>query len=128
MTAPSGNAEAGTTIGALEQAYQAELTSATGFMDQMTSTAEDRKQAAADFDNVVGQLNSARHDPATINEAAAVSEALGAVAQQCEQTKTASDSVVAALNAALEGIKRHQLAREYAGAVQSGASVDAFRE
>jgi hypothetical protein len=128
MTAPAGNAEAGVTIGALEQAYQAELASATSFMDQMTSTAEDRKQAAANFDNVVGQLSSARHDPATINEAAAVSEALGAVAQQCEQAKTASDAAVAALNAAVEGIKRHQLAREYAGSVQSGANVDAFRE
>jgi hypothetical protein len=128
MTAPAGNAEAGVTIGALEQAYNAELASATSFMDQMTSTVEDRKQAASNFDNVVGQLNSARHDPATINEAAAVSEALGAVAQQCEQAKTASDAAVAALNAAIQGISRHQLAREYAGSVQSGASVDAFRE
>ena len=128
MTAPAGNAEAGTTIGALERAYQAELASAISYMDQATATAEDRKQAAANFDNVVGQLSSARHDSATINEAAAVSEALRATAQQCEQTKASYDSGVATLNTALEGIKRHQLAREYAGSVQSGASVDAFRE
>jgi hypothetical protein len=128
MTAPAANAEAGVTIGALEQAYNAELSSATNFMEQMTSTAVDREQAAANFDNVVGQLNSARHDGETINEAAAVSEALRAVAQQCEQAKAASDAATAALTAAIEGIKRHQLAREYAGAVQSGANMDAFRE